>query len=856
MPTSPFAALALLSAVTLAAAADTDFIATHPPRFWEGREFPGAQGAVSVDDAHVAHMRFDFSNGGNYVETAFDLNPARPVGAVIFEADKPAGYLLTVRVRDANGQCFQKTVGHAAAGWTVFRFDMANWTGSWGGPEDGVLQQPVKGFAVLVENTRQPAPAGELRLRNIRLESAPDDSAAPAPARARRFCTRYTVTDFDGGEVNAFEHNRFSCAPSGSLDRGLLRADFSKAAHFTVGHSLSILGTPEEFLLTIEADAAAAGAELEIGIGSHFMCFTRTVGPIRPPLKPGQKIAQTFVVPAPPAEGWSWRGGANDGKPQYPLRLSFLTLRKGASTANAFSVRLVALEANTRIARAKSLALRTRLIAVDGQARLITGELRNLDDAAHAGTLRVTLNDWDGATLGTVTTNLPAVLAGQTQPFTLPLPALPAGRTFVESVTTCTTAPPELSATWTSTWTADLPDAGTTTLRPDLPWGMGVYLYRNGQDKAGLKNMDRVAALAQAAGVKWSREEFQWSRIEPKRGAFDFAFYDTLVETAHRRGISVYALVCYWTPWTKPYEDEGFEDYCAFLRVLVNRYKDRIKHWEIYNEPNIFFWSGPRDRYPALLKKAYDTVKAEDPGAQVLGCSTAGIDTPFIRMCLDAHAPFDALTIHPYRGKLHEQTFMDELASTRALVGNRPVWITEMGWPTIPGNATERQQAALLARSYLSAIGSGASHNICWYNFRNDGWNPYYNEENFGITHQDLTPKPAYRALAAVCRTFQSGTPSIVRVPAGASPTSVYLFRMGKASAVWSSDARAQLAFSHPETPTVLNLMGEPVRVEARDGRWRVETDALHPLFLPAVAIGDLTVATAPAAAASGAIEF
>ena len=849
-------ALTLLISTTLRADTDANFIAKHPPRFWEGREFPGAKGSAKVDDAHIVHTLFDFTGGGNYVETAFDLEPAQAVKSVTFQAEKPAGYTLTVRVRDAKGQCFQKTVNHAVAGWATFRFDMANWTGNWGGPDDGVLQQPIKGFAILLENARKPAPVGELLLKGIVLEPCTDEERARQPNRAPRLCTRYTVTDFENGDVNAFEHNRFFSQPGGALNKGLARADFSKTDHISVGHSLAILGTPEELLLTVEADAEAAGAELELGIGSHFMCFTRTIGALRPPLKAGQKICQTFAIPAPPAEGWHWHGGANDGKPNYPLRLSFLNIRKGVAQAKAFDIRLVSLEANTRIAHAKSLALRTRLLPSDARPTAITGELRNLDSIPHAGPLSVELKSWDGATLGTLTTNLATLLPGETQTFTLPLPPLPADRTFVESVTTFTSSRSELSATWASTWTATLGDAGSAELRPDSPWGMGVYLYRNGTDEASYKNMDRVAALAQAAGVKWSREEFQWQRMEPKRGAFDFTFYDRLVDTANRHGISVYAEVGYWTSWTKPYEEEGFRDYCTFLRELVKRYKGRIKHWEIYNEPNIFFWSGPHERYPSLLKMAYEAVKAEDPDAQVLGCSTAGIDNRFIQMCLEAKTPFDTLTIHPYRSALHEQTFMNELEATRKQVGGKQVWITEMGWPTIPGNVSERQQAALLARSYLSAIGSGASHNICWYDFRNDGWNPYYNEENFGITYQDLTPKPAYRALASVCRIFLKGKPTITRIPVGTTAGSVYLFRMGDASAVWSDDVGVRIALALTGTPMILNLMGEPVATELKDGRWLAETDALHPLILPAAAVSGVTVLSNPATLTPSPVTF
>jgi len=848
--------LLIFIAISATLAADTtNFIATHPPRFYPGSEFPGAKGNLTISDDSVIDTHFDFSGGGNYVETIFDLDGSQAVKSISFTADKSPGYIFTVRARDASGQTFQKTLNHRRAGWAQFRFDMNNWTGHWGGSDDGVLQQPLKGFSILIENTRQKESAGSMKLKDIVLEPYTDAELARHKSLSAHLYTRCIITDFREG-VNSLEPRSFSTYPGGLMANGELRIDFSKNAQINISHSISIPGEPQELLLTVEADPDAAGAEFELGIGSHFMTYTRTLGTLKAPLRKGQKIRQTFVVPAPPAEGWKWAGGANDGKPNYPLRFSHLKIRKGESVAKPVKIRLVSLEASTFLSRSKSLALRTRLLPNGECPATLTGQLSNLDDSIHSGRLTVDLKNWDGQTFATVGTNLSALLPGCRQTFTMPLPKPPQHQNFVETVTTYCPHDSDQQVSWTSTWTAPLPDTGTAERHPESPWGMGIYLYRNGNDPAGRKNMERVASMAQTAGVKWSREEFQWQRIEPKRGQFDFTFYDQLVNTAEAHGITLYALVAYWTPWTQPYEEEGFKDYCTFLRALVRRYKGRIKHWEIYNEPNIFFWSGPHERYPVLLKMAYDAVKEEDPEAQVLGCSTAGIDTPFIQMCLDAKAPFDTLTIHPYRGELHEEGFIQDLTSTRQQINNRPIWITEMGWPTIPGSATEREQATRLARAYLAAIGSGACQNICWYNFRNDGWNPYYNEDNFGIMQQDLVPKPAYRALASVCRTFTSGTPSLTRMPISPASGSIYLFRMGQAAALWTDSVHVALRVKTKDNPHIRNLMGEAVQAETKDGWWIVETDVHHPLFFPDTELTEAELLHVPVAIDPGIINF
>ncbi len=186
--------------------------------------------------------------------------------------------------------------------------------------------------------------------------------------------------------------------------------------------------------------------------------------------------------------------------------------------------------------------------------------------------------------------------------------------------------------------------------------GMGLYLGRlDGEAR------ERSARMAREAGVKWTREDFSWARVEPRKGHFEWSYYDRLLEVARRNGITVYAIVGYWAPWTKPYTDEGIDDYVRFLKELAKHYGKDVEQWEIWNEPNIFFWQGPKELYATLLSKSYAAVKEVDPSAQVLGLSTAGIDYRFIKDMLARKAPFDVLTIHPYRGTLDDRAFIDDL---------------------------------------------------------------------------------------------------------------------------------------------------------------------------------------------------
>ncbi len=582
---------------------------------------------------------------------------------------------------------------------------------------------------------------------------------------------------------------------------------------------MSLFGHPEE--LSLHVQGGLPGSTLTIYLGSHFQTFSRQLGV----LDGGD---QTFTVPTPP-EGWEYSGGENDGKVRYPLRVARLQWDRANSAAELSNLQLVELRCKTEVTPGRVVTVLASMAGDNPKALTATCRAWNLLDHDITGTLETTVRDWQGNVMQ-VQKTFWTLLANGT-PTNESIPVFVPDKLNFADVEFHFTAGASVDVAAHTTYTRPLADAGETTLQPESPWGMGVYLYRYGDNA----QMDQAAAMAQAAGVKWSREEFSWARTEPQRGEYDFHFYDTVVDTAHRHGISVYGLLSYWSSWTKPYTEEGIDDFCTWAKEVVKRYKGRIKHWEVYNEPNIFFWQGPKELYPVLLTRCYEAIKSVDPDADVLGMSTAGIDTKFIQAGLDAGAPFDILTIHPYRAVMAEPGFMKELREVARQVNNRPVWITEMGWSTqINGGKDELTQAQLLARSYLAAIASGACQNISWYDFRNDGTDPFYNEANFGVLRADMTPKPAYRALATVCRTLDSGAPESVE----SFGDDVIGLQMGDTTALWSPFKEIILHVKpQGDRLQIKNLMGEALTPK-KEG----ETIVLHlqpgaPIFLTGPAV-------------------
>lgn len=763
-------------------------------RFSNGAEFPGAAGAMEALASGARKAAFDFSQGGSYVGLYLDLDPPAPLKAVTFRLNKPAEGTFTLRATDSTGQDFQKQVDAQETGWQNVTVMLDNWTAFWGGANDGAFHPPMRTIGFLIESQGLDAPKGAMLI---------DTPAGVSDLNGKAGASvllegRYVVTNFRN-------EAEFSVNPAGALQNGMLRTSSSGAApSASLSGSVSLFGRPKTLELRVKR--GTPGAVVKMTLGSHFQNFDRVLGTL-------EGGPQSFPATMPP-EGWV-HSGAAEKEISHPIRVCAITVESGKPDMPA-EVEFDALECVTAIPRAGAVTLFSALkfdkAAVgDAAAVPLTAVCRawNMLDTEVRGTVKMVFRDWEERMLDEKSSEW--VLPANGTPVDLSWQVtVPADRNFAD-VEFRFEAEGMKPATARSGFTRGMADAGDGALRPESPWGMGVYLYRYGHNDAGHAEMDRAAALAQAAGVKWTREEFSWAGIETAPGQYDFSFYETVVDTANRHGISVYGLLSYWGRFTQPYTEKGIDDFCVWARATVRQFKGRVGHWEIYNEPNIFFWDGPKELYPVLVERCYKAIKAEDPGATVLAVSTSGIDNKFIRQVVDAKAPFDVLTIHPYRGRLADAGFIRELQGAAELVGNRPVWITEMGWPThIGGGVDERAQAQLLSRCYMGAVASGAVQNMGWYDFRNDGDDPFYNESNFGVLRQDMTPKPAYRALATVCRAFAAGKSAAAKVEGGG----VLGLQMGDSLALWSPSGDREVGVWFRRAPaSVRNLMGEPIDV-------------------------------------------
>ena len=645
----------------------------------------------------------------------------------------------------------------------------------------------------------------------LALASATIAIAIPAAALAADVKTAYVPYRFAPSE-------RWAVTGSGDIGSSRIEGDGKLMADFSKGAEWIGISPPDRVLLgyvdkvRLRLSAHSAGYTVRLLLRTHFMTFQKQIGTLS-----GSR-QQEIATDGPPGEGWTWFNGENDGRLHGPLRVGEIRIESG-DRRDRLVIDLIELAIDGHTPEDKRCVMVSRS-ADSSNPSTLGVEARCLSDQPLSGSLDWTLRSWDGDIVGRG--NRPVSIPAGAEPVVLPVPLepQPPGRKFLEASFALSLPGQEVTPVQ-AYWLARQTPNTDAQLRPESPFGMGIYFTRYRGPE-----LERAATAAREAGVKWSREEFEWAKIEPEKGRYEWAAYDNLLATAKRNGISIYAIVAYWAPWTKPYTDEGIDDYVRFLRQLVRRYKKDIHQWEIWNEPNIFFWQGPRAMYATLLKRAYAAVKEEDPTAQVLGLSTAGIDFNFIGQTLAREAPFDILTIHPYRQVLEDRFFINELKVVSDLVrredgARRPVWLTEMGWSTVtPHNTmkqdfapnTERDQARYIARTYLCSIVSGVEPRTFWYNFRNNGEEQMYFEHEMGILRRNFEPKPAYYAFSTLTRVMQ-GMQFSGKVDAGSDGLFAYRFdgpRGRQVLTLWtqSDDMDVQLPV-RGKRPKLVNTLGE-----------------------------------------------
>jgi hypothetical protein len=332
------------------------------------------------------------------------------------------------------------------------------------------------------------------------------------------------------------------------------------------------------------------------------------------------------------------------------------------------------------------------------------------------------------------------------------------------------------------------------------PFGVNTFL----QDEVEPEKRERAVQMIAEAGFHWLRQEFPWEDIEihgkgdfedrrhePSRSAWEK--YDQIVDLADQYGLEIIARLSNPPAWSRAQGNEAgplappddLDDYGDFVEAVVRRYRDRIRTYQIWNEPNIYPEWGEQpvspEEYTELLKVGYARVKEACPECVVISGALAQTiplgprdlnDFVFLQRMYDAGAGdyFDVLAMQGYglwsgptdrRMRPRVLNFSRPLYLRELMVENgdahKPIWITEMNWNSPPpdfpdkqfGFVTPEQQARYAVLAYQRAQREWPWLGVvnAWFFKRATDAEQDQAMYYFRLVEPDFTPMPVYYAL-------------------------------------------------------------------------------------------------------------
>ncbi|MDX1614098.1 MAG: hypothetical protein R3300_07280 [Candidatus Promineifilaceae bacterium] len=286
------------------------------------------------------------------------------------------------------------------------------------------------------------------------------------------------------------------------------------------------------------------------------------------------------------------------------------------------------------------------------------------------------------------------------------------------------------------------------------PFGMNTFLEQEVLPEVRARSL----ALLSEAGFGYIRQQFPWEDIEihakgdfidrrnVPEGIDAWAKYDNIVELAAQNNLQIIARLDNPPAWSRAGGNESgahappddYADYGDFVAAVVERYRGRIRYFQLWNEPNIFPEWGEQpvdpEAFTDLLCTGYRRAKQADPEAVVLAGALSPTvaldfrdlnDLVFLQRMYRAGAGdcFDVLSAQGYglwsgptdqrlRPTVINYPHVELLRDVMVANGDaaKPIWISEAGWNTVPdslpdpyGRVDAEQQARYAVQAYERA---------------------------------------------------------------------------------------------------------------------------------------------------------
>jgi hypothetical protein len=346
--------------------------------------------------------------------------------------------------------------------------------------------------------------------------------------------------------------------------------------------------------------------------------------------------------------------------------------------------------------------------------------------------------------------------------------------------------------------------ADNAAVSPTVKNPVGVNTFLEQEVDAELRR--RTVEMISEAGIGWMRQQFPWDNIEPVRkggfidrvvGVDTWEKYDAIVALSEQYGPRLIVRLDTSPPWARPGNEwpatppDNLEDYGDFVEAVARRYRGRVEHYQIWNEPNLTSEWGYRPvnaaEYVELLRIASTRIKRVDPDALIISAALAPTieestsamnDLKYLDEMyrLGAAQYFDILSVQAYglrSGPDDRRVEDDDVNFSRPRLmreimvrhndAHKPIWAAELGWnaqpdsvikPAIFGQVSEDTQSRYTVRAFERAREEWPWMGVMaiWFFKRADySWTDepmYY----FRMTEPDLTPRMLYSTVREYTR--------------------------------------------------------------------------------------------------------
>lgn len=387
-------------------------------------------------------------------------------------------------------------------------------------------------------------------------------------------------------------------------------------------------------------------------------------------------------------------------------------------------------------------------------------------------------------------------------------------------------------------------DNDTFHVIQDARFGVGTHVEK--------KPYVGTGTMASALGFSEVRNDISWQRNEKTRGIYSWdENYVREFTRMHANGVKLLGIVAYgnelYGSKRSPSNPEAIQAYGAYAKAVADNFD--VVGLEILNEYNHRDSGTACGHDPAcyveIAQAARDHVSPAYPDLPLVTGSTALYDHDwFVGFWQAGGMPVtDVVSYHPYEGWIDRNadliagTVQQSYADMQEQTGEtKPVWISEMGFPTHHGGVGLLEQGEMMVRNETLAFANGVEKYF-WYDLVNDKDDRVAGEANFGLYENSprgnaiaRAPKPG--AFAQALMITQIGGKEYVATESDET-TKVEVFGndSGETRVAWAPGGEVERAFPATTPLAVTDLSGHTELVEPVGGTVTVTLSG-SPLFI------------------------